>query len=479
MARRADVTTSAAISAVSHTVRSRSVRAHDRLDAAFFADQSVAATEQVALLEVRGTPITHLGELGRVWDPARFARAWAAPLEQGLPYLRPYDVFDYLPTAAQRLSLDRNDSIDDLRLTPGTILQTCSGRNLGPCTYVDADLATFALSHDMIRVDIDDDDLRLYVLAYLQTPTGQALLRRGRSGSVIDHLTVGDVSAVPVPLVADDDTEPVRTLMRQSVDLREHARCQLRAALALLAEQYPPSAEDTAWTSWTTNASTLDGRLDAAHHAPSVRAAKGQLTDADGVQLSDLAAATLPARYKRYYVSGDNGRPIVSGRQLLQPEPINLRRVSDRSFRDPDSYLIRAGMVIFGADGRAEGRQGSPALVTPDRDCWLASNHVMRLIPHQGVRPGALWLGVASKQGQVQIKALSFGSVVDQVNPEDVENVLLPPVDDESARNVESAWADHARATALAREAASRLQRHLDDTVVGTRPPLTIDVRWH
>jgi len=48
----------------------------------------------------------------------------------------------------------------------------------------------------------------------------------------------------------------------------------------------------------------------------------------------------------------------------------------------------------------------------------------MRLIPREGVRPGAVWLAVAAPASQVQIKALSFGSVVDHMNPWDVETVM-------------------------------------------------------
>jgi hypothetical protein len=106
---------------------------------------------------------------------------------------------------------------------------------------------------------------------------------------------------------------------------------------------------------------------------------------------------------------------VLSGRQLLQVEPINLRRVSDRSFKTPTEYVLKPGMTIFGASGRSEGRQGSPALITEDRVGWLASDDVMRLRPLPGVKPAGLWLAVATPQAQVQIKALSFGSVVDHM----------------------------------------------------------------
>ncbi|WP_448620065.1 hypothetical protein [Geodermatophilus sp. URMC 65] len=438
------------------TVRSRSVQVHDRLDAAFFADHFVQARETLLLIEAAGTQIAPLRELGRVWDPPRFARAWAAPDEDGVPYLRPYDVFDYLPDAVQRLSVTRNRGIEDLRLTAGTILQTCSGRNLGPNTIVDEDLAGFCLSHDMVRIDITDDVLRLYVLAYLQSDIGQTLLRRNRSGSVIDHITAEDVGSVPVPVVPEDVMHSIAVRMHHAVTARQAARRDLRWALDHLADTTTPAPR---WTQWPQPArSLLADRLDAAYHHPVVQRARRDAAAHGGPLIGTLATARLPVRYKRYYVHGDNGRPIVSGRQLLQPEPINLRRVSDRSFKNPEEYELRAGMTIFGAVGRSEGRQAWPALVTADRDGWLASNDVMRLVPKPDQRPGALWLGVAAPRTQVQIKALSFGSVVDHMNPWDVQQIAIPAVSDDVATVVESAWDNYAAAVLSAADARLMVQ---------------------
>jgi hypothetical protein len=115
-------------------------------------------------------------------------------------------------------------------------------------------------------------------------------------------------------------------------------------------------------------------------------------------------------------------------------------------------------MTIFGAVGRSEGRQAWPALVTADRDGWLASNDVMRLVPQPGQRPGALWLGVAAPRTQVQIKALSFGSVVDHMNPWDVEQIAIPAVSDDLAHVVESAWDNYSAAVFSAASARLMVQ---------------------
>lgn len=444
------------------TIRARSVLVNDRLDAYFFTAPGVAASERLAMLEATGMETVRLGDVARVWDPPRFARAWAAPAEPGIPYLRPYDVFDYLPTASDQLSVDRNSGVENLRPSPGSLLQTCSGRNLGPCTYADEYIAQFALSHDMIRIEISDLAMRAYVLAFLKTPTGQALLRRGKSGSVIDHLTTADVAAIPIPLLPAGTRRRIVDRAERSVAAAAAARTRLAALLAAQEESLPlPTRGVRLQDGWTLRADSVRDRLDAAYYDPLVSAARSQVAAAGGNRCGDLAQASLPLRYKRYYVSGEHGRPILSGRQLLQLEPVNLRYVSDRSFREPEKYVVRSGMTIFGAVGRAEGRQGTAALVTEDRVDWLASNDVMRLTPRAGVRPGALWLAIAGRQSRVQINALSFGSVIDHMNPDVVEEIILPRIDDTAAQEAEDAWQLFSEATCAMREAVSLLETEL------------------
>lgn len=131
-----------------------------------------------------------------------------------------------------------------------------------------------------------------------------------------------------------------------------------------------------------------------------------------GVTVQEVAETFIPGRYRRYYVGAEHGRPIVSGRQLLQSQPINLRHIATRSF-DFSVYALSEGMVAFGAEGRAEERIAQPALITRDWAGWLANNHVMRARPRPGVNPGWLYVAFAAPQVQAQVKACSCGSAVD------------------------------------------------------------------
>lgn len=442
-------------------LRSQVAFSSGRLDAMYHCSPGVLANERILMLAAGGAELRSVagsGGLGRVGATSRTRRVYAAPGEESLPYLRPYDVFDYLPQPADHLSKSGSVGLGGLIPEPGTILQTCSGRNLGPLAYADSYVSRFVVSDDMLRLYIDDEDARFYTLAFLKTPTGQALLTRSKTGNVIDHLSADDLSAVQVPFF--DDALASRTVadMSRAVALREAARVRLDDLIAEFSSQTPGSARDGRLADgWTQRAADLGGRLDAAFHDPLVTAIRNDIEAAGGVRVGDVAETFIPGRYKRYYVESEHGRPIVSGRQLLQAQPVNLRYIAARSF-DFSVYSLDEGMIAFGAEGRAEDRISQPALITGDRTDWLANNHVMRVRPRPGVNPGWLYLCFASWQVQAQVKASACGSVVDAVYPGDLDNVLLPPIDETRGDAAYKCWKDFAESNRLETDAIARLE---------------------
>jgi len=193
---------------------------------------------------------------------------------------------------------------------------------------------------------------------------------------------------------------------------------------------------------------------------------RAALDDRGGVKVEDVADTFIPGRYKRYYVEPEHGKPIVSGRQLLQAWPVNLLHIAARSF-DFSGYVLEEGMIAFGAEGRAEERIAQPALITKERSEWLANNHVMRVRPKPGVNSGWLYLAFALPQVQAQVKACSCGSVVDAVTPADLNKVLLPPVDESRGDAAWDCWRDFSRASVLEAGAIQRLETAMLNTHSG------------
>jgi hypothetical protein len=459
---------------ITATVHASGLRSSHRLDAKYFTSPGVRARETVRQLAAQGfvtRTIGGAGGFGTVASSTRTKRIYAAPGEDSVPYLRPYDVFDYLPLPADLLSKTASPGLATLMPEPGTILQTCSGRNLGPLAYADEYIARFAVSDDMLRLKIDAEADRLYVMTFLMTRTGQALLSQNKTGAVIDHLSPDDLAAVAVPLGPDKIVNRVVSDMRSAVQLREAARKQLGSAIQQYEALYPtPDRVIPLKNGWTVRAVNLTGRVDAARYDQAVSLAADALRAAGGAPLADVAQAFIPGRYTRYYVEQAYGRPIVSGRQLLQAQPVNLRYIAGRSF-DFDDYVLAENMLAFGAEGRAEEGIGFPSLITSDRADWLANNHVMRVRPKEGVHPGWLYLAFASRSVLVQVKAVACGSVVDTVYPGDLLNVIIPPIDAGLADEASAAWKALADARKHELAAIGVLQAWVT-TVAGTETPV-------
>lgn len=443
---------------ITSSVRARALFAEGRIDAKYQCSPGVMAGQRMRALESVGArlwPVAGEGGLGKIATLSRSKRTYAASGEESVPYLRPYDVFDYLPQAADQLSRNGSAGIDRLTPLPGTILQTCSGRNLGPLAYADSYICRFVVSDDMLRLNIDDEVQRLYTLAFLGTTTGQALLTRNKTGNVIDHLSPDDLAAVRIPFIDEATTKLVSDKMRTALRRREQARLTLDSLITEFASVLPqPTRSTLPRDGWTVSAGRLFGRLDAAFHDPLAAQIRQEIKAAGGVRVGDVAETVVPDWYKRHYVSEEHGRCIVSGRQLLQTQPVNLQFIAVRSL-NYSLYELREGTIAFGARGRADDRMTQPALVTRDRADWLASENVMRVRPKSGVNSGWLYLCFATWQVQAQVAATAHGAVVDVIDPRRLREVILPKPDPERGASALACWEE--LAIANSEEAEARL----------------------
>lgn len=431
-----------------------------RLDAAYFLEAAFGIRR--ALSADSAHRLRSISSLGEVYAPSRFKRTYAVPGEQSVSYLRPYDVFEFLPPEADRLSANRTEDLISYLIREGDILQTCSGRNLGPVTIADSYLAQFALSHDMIRIRVSDDDNRLYLLAFLRSQTGQHLLRGDRGGSVISHITTDHVGALQVPFVEAIMSDVVSAAHR-AITLRQAARVTLQGAIAQVNNAYA-LPESVQADGWTTSSRQMLVRLDAAFHSQQVSQARSLLR-VSGVSLGQAANVLKPGgRHKMVYVAKGQGTPLLSGRQILQADPVALKYLSPHTTHAAQDFALSSGDIIFQADGRAEESLGYPVVVTADREGWLGSGHVGRVAPEDPADAGWLWATLASDIVRAQVTALSTGSVVDALDPADLKGVVLPPRDVVDSAEILSAWADMAEASRLLGDAASLVDSVLLET---------------
>ncbi len=330
--------------------------------------------------------------------------------------------------------------------------------------FVDGYLTQFVLSHDILRIEIAEEDLRYYVLAFLKSSLGQAMLRQQKTGSVIDHISVEHVVDFQIPVLGEPDFIAVTLAMRKACDLKEKARLTL-ADIQKQYERTLPKISRRSPTSsgWTVKSRNLTSRLDAASYNPLVASIRTALLRIGGKRVDEVATVLKPpGRYKTTYVSADHGTPILSGTQLLQHTPINLQYLAARALKNRSDYEVHADWLAYQADGRAEETLGLPVIITPERDGWLASGHVGRVVANDGVNPGWLCAALRTTHCQIQIKSLASGSVVDSTFPGDMASVILPPSTFDTAWDrVVEAWQHFAQVTDLENKAIRLLEKRL------------------
>lgn len=445
-------------------VPATAIRSVGRLDTRYFLSQSQSEAKWSSLAKAAGVRFVRLGGkdgLGKVWAPKRFKRAYAVEGEASVPYLRPHDVFNYLPEPADLLSRERSAHLKTYELRPGMILQTCSGRNLGPAVMVDAWLSRFVLSHDMVRIEVESESVRAWVLAYLKSRKGQQFLRRDKTGSVIDHLTDEHVGDQEIPFPDDGTVDTIARKIQQAISLREKARLQLAREMERYTATLPPLERTRKYRTWTLKSSRFDGRLDAAYYEPVIDAVRKRLKQAGGQTVAEVADVFMLGRYKRLYTDGAHGRPIISGAQLLQSSPIHVQYILPQSFDDVGDFELKEGWIAYPSDGRAEEALGTPVIVTKDKAGWLASNMVGRVVPKPGVDVGWLYVALRTLHSQMQLKSFASGSVVDHTYPDDMNKVILPPRNDFDGADVLDAWRMLSKAQVMEDEAVAAVDRAL------------------
>jgi hypothetical protein len=319
-----------------------------------------------------------------------------------------------------------------------------SGRNLGPVAMVDRFLERFTISDDMIRISLPATDELLYFYALMNTKTGQALIRRDRNGSVIDHLGPKQVAALQYPMVGKGLKQRCIDAFRRGLELREKARLGIdrladefmrHTELSVKQMGLKPGDRDRRFG---ITRSAITDRLDSEPFAPLYRAYGKRIGASRGAtQISELADIVHLGRKTTLHVADERfGVKILSGRQVAQYKTIGLKIVSHKAWDDLDDYLIDENTVVLTCDGRAEENLADCALIRSDRAKWAATEHIIRLVPKKGIHPGLLYLACACHPVQQILKSMATGSVVDAIRPPHISPLTIPFPTDPKAREL-------------------------------------------
>lgn len=455
------------------TAKATDLLASVRLDSKYFLDEAQIVYQRLKSGKWKLVTVMETFGADKIWAPNRFERVPAASVEFGKPILVPYDCFRYMPHSDDFLSKKQVSVYNKLELQRGTLLIVCSGRNLGPVTLADSYLERFVLSHDMIRISPGLTDDLLYLTALLHTKVGQMLIRLDRNGSVIDHLSHGQVAAMRYPIPEKAMKDRCVKAFKTAFELREDARLELDRLsgeyldyVGLSDDQVALNAAEKA-RRFAIRRSDIVDRFDSEPFAPIYAAYRGRIKSArNPTPITKLADIVHLGRKATSHVTDEQyGVKILSGRQVAQYKAIGLKMVSRKAWPDLSDYLVAKDTVVLTCDGRAEENLADCALVREDRAGWAATEHIIRLVPKSDVNPGLLYLASSSQPIQRILKSMACGSVVDGIRIPHVSSLVVPFPCDSTGKKLGdramAAWDNFTKSAKMEEAAAADLDAAL------------------
>ena len=393
-------------------------------------------------------PVAYIGGengLTTSYTGARFKRIWLE--KSDLPIYQPSSIVDIKPIPDGYISKLTQTNVEKLKVHKGQILLTCSG-TIGKATYVSETLDNKIFSHDLLRINCNEPSDAGYIYTYLISKLGNKILLTNSYGAVITHIESEHLSTVPIPNPPNEIKSKINDLIVKSFALRDESNKLIDDATKLLIDElklppiekleldlYDPKASVE---TYSVKLSNLKGRIDGSYHVPVVQAIIDCLK-ANAAEVTNVGDETiskdiiLPGRFKRVYVDEGFGRVFIGGKQIGELDPTNKKYLSIKKHGDRiskqlelhenETLITRSGTV------------GNVAFVPKHWESWVASEHIIRVIPSTNDISGYLNIFLASDYGHSLITHYTYGSVVDEIDDNHVRDIPFPLLKDKATQN--------------------------------------------
>lgn len=381
-----------------------------------------------------------LGEDGIIdtaYYPGRFKRIYCNK-GNGVPFYLPSQMADIYPKADKFISKLTKCDINELRLKEKTLLLTRSG-TIGNISLVSKTLQETVFSDDVIRVTFKNDYDLGYAYTYLKSKIGNTILQTNGYGSVITHLEPEHLSETPIPNAPVVIKKKIYDCIMQSYALRDDSNDLIDEAQALLVKELNlPPIEDIKGDfldngegvqTFNVKLSDMVGRADASYHVPIVDAIvdilkknAAEVTTIGNERIS--SDVILPGRFKRVYVDEGHGRVFIGGKQLYELDPSNKKYLSLIHHKDriAQQLELHENMTLITCSGTI----GKVTLVGKQWGNWTANQHIIRVVPANKGIAGYISVFLSSDYGYELIKRFTYGSVVDEIDDNQVRQIQIP-----------------------------------------------------
>lgn len=406
-----------------------------RLDASYFDIESKRARQIVADCAYPKLPLfSDTGFAKNVYHFPRFKRIF---IEKGIPIFTASQILDFNPTPDKFVSKRTKADLEALTLKEGQIIITCSG-SIGFCSIVTRTLKDKVFSHDLIRIECTNPEETGYVYSFLRTKIGYKILTTNNYGSVVTHIEPEHFVNVIVPNLPDKIKKEIHKDVMQSFKLRDEANVLLKKADELLFKRLELSPLETLnpeyldrgkLRTFSKKISGWQHRLDGSYHLPIIEEIVNQLkkSPAELTTVGDKRVSEkiiLPGRFKRIYVTVDYGVPFLSGGDIMQFAPVQVKYLSKskHSKKVYEELMLHENTILVTRSGTV----GNVVISPKHFEGWAATEHIIRIVPSKETNAGYIYAFLASSYGRELIKRFTYGSVVDEIDNKQLASVEFP-----------------------------------------------------
>lgn len=374
-------------------------------------------------IQSRAAGWQRFGQLADISQPARVKATLVSP-DFGTPFLIANQMFSVRPQVRKWLAIDKLKNADELFVPQGTVLVRRSadvGRSVLTCAHHEKHL----ISDHFFRIEPHDPIHKGWLYAFIRSVAGRAIMTGAKYGHIINHIEIGHLAAVPVPVVNEERAREFQEQTAEILDLRNRAhRLSLKAEERFESALTPLKVKDWGEQGYTARASAMFAgrrRLEGVFHNPGA-AAIGRHLAKHGRGFTTLDDADfdvwVPSRYKR--IPAEDGVPYYDSADLLEVCPDVTKRFADCNFGDKYRGRVKKGWLLVPCSGQVYGIIGSVVLAGDSLNNQVVSNHVMRIAARENtkIRTGYLLTALTHPRlGRPLVKALPFGSSVPEIDP--------------------------------------------------------------
>ena len=165
-------------------------------------------------------------------------------------------------------------------------------------------------------------------------------------------------------------------------------------------------------------------------------------------------------RWRRVYVtSPEHGVTLLGSSAILKADLSREKLISQKYTQDQEDKKLEAGWTLISCSGTI----GNCAFANAQHAEKLASQHVIRLKPNNILRGGLVYAYLASKYGYAMLTQGTFGSVIQHIEPQNVESIPIPSFPESFQQEVDDLVQESARLREVAADILSSVESLLKE----------------